>query len=130
MCGCIFGKQKVDVFLLTTWITAFQVIIGFMLAPLNSLLPTTEGGMPLAEIGTQFKRGDCQPPYTHPHCLVATTPAATDTASPLVPRPCQASSVCLASTVLCATYQAAVPSSRLAPVVCPGRTATGAVMLE
>lgn len=51
--------QRVDVFYLSTWITFFQIIIGFVLTPINSLLPPAEGGVALQNVGKQFSEGAC-----------------------------------------------------------------------
>ena len=56
--------QRVDVFYLSTWITFFQIIIGFVLTPVNSLLPPAEGGVALQNVGKQFSRGT----LLHPWC--------------------------------------------------------------
>jgi len=56
-CCVVAPEQRVDVFYLSTWITFFQVLIGFLLIPVNSLLPSSEGGVALSNVGTQFERG-------------------------------------------------------------------------
>lgn len=48
---------RVDVFFLTTWITFFQIVIGFALTPLNALVPEAEGGVSMQDVGVQFSRG-------------------------------------------------------------------------
>ena len=49
--------RRVDVFYLSTWITFFQIIIGFAMTPVNTLLPPAEGGVALQDVGTQFSKG-------------------------------------------------------------------------